>query len=124
MNLTLFQLSLLMLFGALGTLARYALTHLFNSFFTIPYLLGTSIVNVIGASLFALLFALSYRFEIPDIYRLISLTGFLGAFTTFSALIFEAYSLMQESFLMGIFYIFIQVCVALILFAIIVHAIK
>ncbi len=124
MELTLFQLGLLMLFGALGTAARYLLTALFNSLFSVPYLMGTSIVNVIGAALFALIYTLSYKLEIPDIYRLLCLTGFLGAFTTFSALVFEAYNLIQESFALGIFYIFIQICIALVVFALIVYTIK
>ncbi len=124
MNLTLFQLTIFMFFSALGALARYLLTNLFNALFSFPYLLGTSLVNILGAALFALIYALSFRFEIPDYYRLLGLTAFLGSFTTFSALIFEAYALMQDSILFGIFYIVIQIVIALIAFFLIVHFIK
>lgn len=107
--LTLPQLFFLMLFGAFGTLSRYLLSSYINKFFTYPYLWGTSLVNILGCFIFAFIYVLSHKFPISEATRTICLTGFLGAFTTFSALMFETHSLLSENILIACGYLGIQI---------------
>ncbi len=118
------QLCLLMLFGALGTLCRYLLSSFFNKFFVFPYLWGTTIVNIIGCALFAFVYALSLKFDIPPAYRTICLTGFLGAFTTFSAMMHEAHSLLIESPMISMLYILVHVIIGLAVFQCVLFLMK
>ncbi len=122
--LTIPQLGFLMAFGALGTLCRYLLSTFLNKFFVFPYLWGTTIVNIIGCALFALVYGLSLKYEIPPLYRTLCMTGFLGAFTTFSAMIHEAHSLLLENPLISLMYIIIHLSVGIIVFAGIVYFFK
>ncbi len=122
--LTLPQLSFLMLFGALGTLARYVLTFFFNKFFVFPYLWGTTIVNLIGCALFAIVYGISLKYEIPALYRTLCMTGFLGAFTTFSALIHEAQLLLNEGFVISLMYIIIHIVLGLAIFRFVLYFIE
>lgn len=90
------RLLILVVAGALGTLARagvYAGVARFITPTIVP--LGTLSVNVLGSLAFGLLWPLTdpapgqtARLG-PDV-RLFLLTGFMGAFTTFSTLAFEA----------------------------------
>ena len=58
-----------------------------------PTVLGTLLINVSGAFLLGLVLALiDERGSIPLYWRPIIATGFLGAYTTFSTLMFESYS--------------------------------
>lgn len=74
--------------GAAGTLARYGLTALVDAKYSCASenrLYGTLLVNALGCLLFGL--ALAYftaRCMHDQPMRLILLTGFMGAFTTFS----------------------------------------
>ncbi len=84
--------------GGAGTLSRYGLSrlvlHVFGSNF--PY--GTLSVNLIGSFLFGLLWGY-FDQHLPIVsgeWRLIILTGFMGAFTTFSTFAFETTALFQE----------------------------
>ncbi|GAB4329815.1 MAG: fluoride efflux transporter CrcB [Candidatus Zixiibacteriota bacterium] len=84
------KLSLIALAGALGTLARYAIAgltqRLTNAF--LPW--GTLAVNVLGCLVAGFLWTLfENRWVVTPETRTIVLVGFLGAFTTFSALILE-----------------------------------
>jgi CrcB protein len=88
------KLLLLALAGACGTLSRYGLCEVANKVKIFPIPLGTFSVNIIGSFLFGFIFVLAEK-KIgiaPDI-RLILLTGFMGAFTTFSTFAFETVQL-------------------------------
>jgi CrcB protein len=53
-------------------------------------------VNLLGSFLFGLVFAsFENRGGLPASLRLIALSGFLGAFTTFSTLMFEVVALLE-----------------------------
>jgi CrcB protein len=82
--------------GAVGTLARAGLSHLVHvTFPEFPW--GTLAVNMVGCFLFGLVWSLSEgRLKIPPDVRFIVLTGFMGAFTTFSSYIFEVGMLAQD----------------------------
>ncbi len=86
--------------GAAGTLARYGLTLTVDAWFAqhSNKLLGTFAVNAIGCLLFGL--ALAW-FDARVLHadhagRLMILTGFMGAFTTFSTFAYLSADLMQK----------------------------
>ncbi len=79
--------------GALGALCRYGLCGLINWLYKPQLTLGTIVVNLIGCFLMGLLVSLLHnRFPVSDQVKLLILTGFLGAFTTFSTYTLESVS--------------------------------
>ncbi len=86
----------LCLAGALGSLCRYSASGFVHRVFNTSFPLGTFIVNCVGCFFFGLIWGfLEDRFG-PQ-YRVVVLTGFMGAFTTFSTYMFESASLLQDS---------------------------
>jgi CrcB protein len=90
-------MALIALFGALGCLARYALStavhHLAGRSF--PY--GTLAVNGAGAFLIGLVMEFSLRSaQVPPALRLGLTVGLLGGFTTFSTFSYETFRLLEE----------------------------
>jgi CrcB protein len=84
--------------GALGTLSRYALGGLVQHLCGDRFPWGTLAVNSLGCFLFGLVWVLAAeRVRISPETRLIVLVGFMGAFTTFSTLVFETQTLMRDS---------------------------
>lgn len=84
------KILLIALAGALGTLARYGLAGLTQRLTNTYLPWGTFAVNVLGCFSAGLLWALfEQRWAVSGETRAIVMIGFLGAFTTFSALILE-----------------------------------
>ena len=84
--------------GALGTLSRYALGGIVQRICGGTFPWGTMVVNSLGCFLFGLVWVLAEeRMRISPEIRLIVLVGFMGAFTTFSTLVFETQTLMRDS---------------------------
>ncbi len=84
--------------GALGTLARYGLGGLAQRLGNGSFPAGTLVVNAAGCFLFGLIWSLAEeRALISSEARTVALVGFMGAFTTFSTLIFETSGLMRDS---------------------------
>jgi fluoride exporter len=82
----------LMLIGAggfLGAVCRYLMFQGADQFYhRTQFPLGTLLVNAIGSLLIGVLFALAVKhslFERHSVLHYVFITGFLGAFTTFSA---------------------------------------
>ncbi len=112
------QLVLLLLAGALGTLARYGLILLIGRAVSLKFPLGTLIINIIGCFLFGVVWMLATdpaaQSGLMDgldagmdprsagVWRLtagtrdIILIGFMGAFTTFSTFAFDAQHLWRS----------------------------
>lgn len=77
--------------GACGTLARYGLAGLVQRVAGASFPWGTASVNGLGCLFFGLIWALtSDRFAGTGEVRIILLTGFMGAFTTFSTFVAES----------------------------------
>jgi fluoride exporter len=94
------KLALIALAGAIGTLARYGLDgfvqQLTNRF--PPFGWGIVVVNLLGCLVFGLA-ASSFAVRLPtntDV-RTIFLTGFVGAFTTFSTYMFETEEMLYDA---------------------------
>ncbi|MCY0905190.1 fluoride efflux transporter FluC [Arthrobacter sp. H14-L1] len=89
--------------GAVGTLARYALTTLIPA--PLGWPLPTLLVNVAGAFLLGLLLESLVRHGADAgklrIVRLLVGTGFMGAFTTYSSLALDAHVLLAHGRIFG-----------------------
>lgn len=84
------QLLVVFFGGGVGSIARYAVSQWLQGPVDKSYPLGTIVVNLLGAFAFGVLFAMfEARGDLSPLWRLLVLSGFLGAFTTFSTLMFE-----------------------------------
>lgn len=90
--------------GAVGSLARYWLSALVQRWAGTPFPWGTFAVNIIGSFLFGLIWTLAEeRLVISTEMRIMLLTGFMGAFTTFSTFAFETGLFVRDSQWMLVF---------------------
>ncbi len=90
------RIALLIVFGALGTLARYALQGLVQERTGGSFPAGTLVVNLLGCFLLGGIaeYALAH-ITLPPEWRIGITTGFVGAFTTFSTFSWETARLLQ-----------------------------
>jgi CrcB protein len=96
--------------GALGALSRYWLSGWLNSADQkLP--VGTLTANVVGSLLMGIFFVLIMeRAKLPAEMRPLLMTGFLGAFTTFSTFSLETVTLIHEGHVTAaIFYVLLSV---------------
>jgi len=91
------QLILLLVFGALGTLARYGLQGLVQARTGPGFPSGTLAVNLLGCLLLGAItpWAL-HRLWIPPEWRVAVTIGFFGAFTTFSTFGWETVKMLED----------------------------
>lgn len=83
--------------GAAGTLCRYLASGAAQQMFNTSFPAGTFTVNMLGCMLFGLVTGtFENRLGLPPHMRLMILTGFMGAFTTFSTYMFETTSLIKS----------------------------
>ncbi|MEW6078938.1 MAG: fluoride efflux transporter CrcB [Thermodesulfobacteriota bacterium] len=84
------KLMLVMLGGSLGAISRYGVGLLTARLWGTHFPWGTLIVNLTGCFLVGLIFALADRGRLvtPEM-RLLLITGYLGALTTFSSFSLE-----------------------------------
>jgi CrcB protein len=92
------RLAWLTVMGALGTLCRYWLDGLVMRQTGARFPWGILIVNTLGCFLFGLVYPLAEeRLLISGETRFIILTGFMGAFTTFSTFTFQTAEFLRDS---------------------------
>lgn len=77
--------------GFIGAILRFQLTERLNRQ-SVDYPLGTWLVNMVGSFIIGLLVALPLSME----WRLLIIAGGLGAFTTYSTLQKELYTMWQQ----------------------------
>lgn len=83
--------------GALGALARYAVSGVALAGWSEKFPWGTLAVNALGCLVAGLaMWYLTQRGPVDEKLRLIAVVGFLGAFTTFSAFGVETLTLLRE----------------------------
>lgn len=84
--------------GATGTLARYALSNLVQTWWGEDFPWNTLVVNLCGCLLFGFVWGCGEdRLPGGAEVRVILLVGFLGAFTTFSTYAFQAQELLGQT---------------------------
>ena len=90
------RLLLIGAFGAVGAVCRYLIGQAMLRVVPDYPEAGTLVANAVGCFLFGLVFQLAfYGHLVSDTARLLLLTGFLGALTTFSAYAFDGIQLAQ-----------------------------
>ncbi len=95
-DMTTQNLILLAFAGGAGALCRFGLAGLVQRLAGERFPLGTLVVNLVGCLLFGFVWGwLESRVGFSPQTRAIVLTGFLGAFTTFSTFAFETANLLQ-----------------------------
>ena len=91
------KLILIAVAGSVGTLTRYWVSGLAYRVFGESLAYGTLVVNVLGSLAFGFVWALSEdRMAISVLTRTVILTGFMGAFTTFSTFAFETVNYLRD----------------------------
>ncbi len=90
------KLLLIALGGALGALARYALSGLVYTWLGPAFPWGTLVVNLTGCYGLGLLWALSEMVPLPGPIPPLVFIGFFGAFTTFSTYGLESFNLLRD----------------------------
>lgn len=88
---------LLAFFGALGTIARAEMALWVQKASGPAFPWGTVAVNLVGSFLFGLVWSVSEGASRAVDLRLAALTGFMGAFTTFSTFMFDVEQLAEAS---------------------------
>ena len=87
---------LLMVGGVGGTVGRYALAGAVHRWAGAEFPYGTLVVNVLGCVVMGFLATLAdQKFLLTPEQRTFWMVGLLGAFTTFSSLIYESWKLLQ-----------------------------
>ncbi len=91
------RIILLILFGSVGTLARYALQGLIQFHTESTFPTGTLVVNLLGCLFLGGIgqFGLDHLSMPPD-WRVAITVGFFGAFTTFSTFSWETVHLFED----------------------------
>jgi CrcB protein len=88
------------LFGALGALTRYGVDHLIERHTLSVFPLSTLVINLSGCVLAgAAVGGLVDRLHEPTWLTVGAVTGFLGAYTTFSAFAYETHDLLETNHL-------------------------
>jgi len=100
--------------GAIGTVARYLLSGAIYGVFGTGFPYGTLIVNILGCFAMGFLVVVTdSKFLLSPNLRLLLMVGFCGAFTTFSAFIFETSNLIRDGqSLVALMYVIISVIIA------------
>ncbi len=88
----------MMFAGALGAVSRFVVSGWIQERVDGVFPWGTMTVNILGCFIFGFIWTLANeRYLLPNSVSFVVLTGFAGAFTTFSTMTFEGLSLASTS---------------------------
>jgi len=91
------KIALVMIGGSMGALSRYGISLLSVRLFGTGFPWGTLLVNLGGCFMIGISFAFADRSPLMNpSARLLFITGFLGALTTFSTFGYETFSSIHE----------------------------
>lgn len=95
---------LVMVGGSLGAVCRYGVSLLAVRLFGSGFAWGTLLVNLVGCFFIGVAFSLADRGSVlGPLPRLFFVTGFVGAFTTFSTFAFESVQFVgEEAYFLGV----------------------
>ncbi len=101
--------------GAAGALCRYGLCGLVSRLYNSQFKLETIVVNLVGCFLMGVVVsAVHDRVDISDSVKILILTGFLGAFTTFSTYTLESVRYIeQDQYLLALWNIVISTVISI-----------
>ena len=88
--------------GFFGAISRFYLGLQIVKFFPHEVPFATLTVNIIGSFIIGVLIALFITFTPPTALKAFLITGFLGAFTTYSTFAIESYMLLNNNFWYGV----------------------
>lgn len=88
--------------GFLGAISRAYTVHFVNKHIPLEFPLGVLIVNIAGSFIIGILFALFAHYTFSDSIKAFLTTGFLGALTTYSTFAIESFFLLQNSLILGL----------------------
>jgi CrcB protein len=101
--------------GALGSCARYWMSAWVSKAFPSDIAIGTLSVNIFGSFVMGVFFMLIHdKMQIPESYKPLLITGFLGAFTTFSSFSMETVNhILNGQYWQAVSYILLSVVLCL-----------
>ncbi len=92
------QIAVLLFAGGCGAVGRYALSACVHRVMGEHFPWGILAVNLLGCFLFGVLFIVMEHWFLHDLsLKWVFLTGFLGAFTTFSTFMFDTVTLLEQA---------------------------
>jgi CrcB protein len=99
--------------GIVGTVSRYAMAGVVSQRMGAGFPWGTMAVNVTGCFVVGFLdIIFEKKFLLSPNYRILLMTGFCGAFTTFSTLMLETSNLLKENeFLYAFGNVMLSICI-------------
>ena len=93
--------------GALGAISRFGINEIFENYLSLSSPVGTLFVNVVGCFLIGLIVGVTLPIKDTSYYFFI--IGFLGSFTTMSALTYQTILMANTNFISALSYIMITI---------------
>ncbi len=93
--------------GALGAISRFGINEIFENYLSLSSPVGTLFVNVVGCFLIGLIVGVTLPIKDTSYYFFI--IGFLGSFTTMSALTYQTILMANTNFILALSYIIITI---------------